>query len=83
LSPKCSAEKADELARVLSEGTWTQDHPITFEAARTFGLPVRSDIPAEFLDLMSLYPQPVRRQQAVEYLPQRRRADRARGPAAM
>jgi len=36
---------------------------------------VRSDIPAEILDLMALYPQPVRRQPTVEYLPERRRYD--------
>jgi ClpP class serine protease len=74
LADKTTPEKADELARLLSEGTWTHDHPITFETARAFGLPVRSDIPPEFLDLMSLYPQPVRRRPAVEYLPERRRA---------
>jgi len=62
-------EKTEELARLLSEGTWTHDHPITFETAKGFGLPVRSDIPAEFMDLMNLYPQPVRHQPAVEYLP--------------
>jgi hypothetical protein len=28
-----------------------------------------------FLDLMHLYPQPVRRQPAVEYLPEHRRAE--------
>jgi ClpP class serine protease len=67
--------KADELARLLSEGTWTHDHAITFDAAKGFGLPVRSDIPAAFLGLMSLYPQPVRRQPAVEYLPMPRRAE--------
>jgi len=67
--------KADELARLLSEGTWTHDHPITFDTAKTFGLPVRCDIPAEFLDLMQLYPQPVRRQPTVEYLPERRHTE--------
>jgi len=36
------------------------DGEITFEALRDLGLPVRSDIPAEFLDLMNLYPQGVR-----------------------
>ncbi len=72
LLTKCSEEKADELSRLLSEGTWTHDHPITFETAKSFGLPARCDIPSEFLDLMSLYPQPVRRQPTVEYLPQRR-----------
>jgi ClpP class serine protease len=72
LLTKCSEEKADKLSRLLSEGTWTHDHPITFETAKSFGLPARCDIPSEFLDLMSLYPQPVRRQPTVEYLPHRR-----------
>ena len=65
---------------LLSEGTWTHDHPITYETAKGFGLPVQADIPSEFLDLMSLYPQPVRRQPTVEYLPVcRRRLRRGTG----
>jgi ClpP class serine protease len=80
LDGKAPADKADELARLLSEGTWTHDHPITYESAKGFGLPVRNDIPPEFLLLMSLYPQPVRRQPAVEYLPAPRRSDGAPGP---
>jgi ClpP class serine protease len=75
LADKIPNEKAEELARLLSQGTWTHDHPITYETARSFGLPVRSDIPAVFLDLMHLYPQPVRRQPGVEYLPERRRTE--------
>jgi ClpP class serine protease len=66
-------DKPEELARLMSEGTWTHDHPITYETAKGFGLPVRSDIPPEFLDLMALYPQPARRQPTVEYLPEDRR----------
>jgi ClpP class serine protease len=71
--------KAEELARLLSEGTWTHDHPLTFETLTGFGLPVRSDIPEDFLDLMSLYPQPVRHQPTVEYLPRPRRFEGSRG----
>ena len=70
-------EKAEELARLLSEGAWTHDHPITYETAKSFGLSVRCDIPSELLDL--LYPQPVRRQPTVEYLPERRRYEGFRG----
>jgi ClpP class serine protease len=81
LADKCSPEKAEELASLLSQGTWTHDHPITFETAASFGLPVSSNIPAEFLDLMSLYPQPVRRQPTVEYLPEPRRSRGVRGPS--
>src|ERR1700694_910035 len=75
LSANMAKGKSEELARVLSEGTWTHDHPITYETAKSFGLPVRSDIPAEFLDLMGLYPQPVRRQRTVESLPEPRRTE--------
>ena len=79
LAAKSLAGKADELARLLSEGTWTHDHPITYEMAQSFGLPVRCNIPSEFLDLMHLYPQPVRRQPTVEYLPEPRRYEGFRG----
>ena len=62
-------EKAQELASLLTTGTWTHDYPITLEEAQRLGLKVSSDIPAECLQLMSLYPQPVRRAPSVEYLP--------------
>ena len=81
LAAATSAGKNQGLARLLSEGTWTHDHPITYETAKSFGLPVRTDIPSEFLDLMALYPQPVRHQPAVEYLPEHRRSEGSRGGA--
>ena len=71
-------EKAEELAGLLTTGTWTHDYPITCEEAQRFGLKVRSDIPREFLELMGLYPQPIRRQPSVEYLPVPRRAERTK-----
>ena len=73
LTNKIPSENVEQLAKLLAEGTWTHDHPITYETARSFGMPVRSDIPPEFLDLMALYPQPVRRQPTVEYLPEHRK----------
>ena len=72
-------EKAKELAELLATGTWTHDFPITFDVARRLGLKVSSDMPAEILQLMSLYPQPVRRQPSVEYIPVPRHADRTGG----
>ncbi|RLA94481.1 MAG: hypothetical protein DRG69_05190 [Deltaproteobacteria bacterium] len=69
LEGKYPPEKVEELARLLSEGTWTHDYPITFEEAKRLGLRVSADIPQEIYQLMSLYPQPVRRQPTVEYLP--------------
>ena len=69
LRDKCSADKVDELATMLSEGRWTHDHPITLEAAREYGLPVSDEMPEEILKLMTLYPQPIKQQPTVEYLP--------------
>jgi ClpP class serine protease len=71
-------EKVAELARLLSTGTWTHDYPITLGEAQRLGLKVSSDMPPEVLQLMSLYPQPVRRQPSVEFLPIPRRAERAK-----
>jgi ClpP class serine protease len=69
--------KVDELARLLSEGTWTHDYPITYERAKSLGLSVSSDMPKDIFKLMTLFPQPVRHQPAVEYLP----GPRTRRPA--
>ncbi len=64
-----SPEKAEELARLLSEGNWTHDFPITADAAQALGLPVSTQMPKEVLELMDLFPQPLRQTPAVEYLP--------------
>jgi ClpP class serine protease len=82
LADKYPAEKAAELAKLLSSGTWTHDYPITCERAREIGLHVRSDMPENILRLMHLYPQPIRRQSAVEYVPVPYRAGRRGGPAS-
>lgn len=76
LTDKMAPDRVAALAGLLSEGHWTHDHPITFERARELGLNVTDQIPREVLDLMRLYPQPLRRQPTVEYLPIPRRNDR-------
>ena len=65
------ADRAEALADKLATGTWTHDYPIWARTAKELGLPVRTDMPNEVLELMSLYPQPVRTQNGggVEYLP--------------
>lgn len=69
-------EKADELADRLSRGEWTHDYPISPVEAQALGLRVTTDMPAEVLELMTLYPQPVRTQPSVEYIQgQRNRRD--------
>jgi len=74
LTDQLGAEKAKALAELLSEGTWTHDFAITYEAAKKLGLNVSDEMPAEILELMDLYPQPVRKQPSVTYLPSRRHA---------
>jgi len=76
LEGKYSPEKGDELARILTEGRWTHDYPITYEIASSLGLHVVKGIPPEVYQLMSLYPQPVRHQPSVEYIP----SPRFKGP---
>jgi len=73
LNGRYEESKARELAEIMSQGRWTHDHPITFEEAQRLGLNVKEDMPDEVYQLMSLYPQPVRREPAVEFLPIPRR----------
>jgi len=70
LGRRLPPEQAETLADTLSQGRWTHDYPISAEEAKQFGLPVTTDMPNEVLELMQLYPQPVRRSgSGVEYLP--------------
>lgn len=77
LRDKYPDEKAGQLAKMLTEGRWTHDYPITYDEAKRLGLTVSKDIPSELYQLMNLYPQPVRRSPSVEYLP----VPRFRGPS--
>ena len=77
LNGKVDEAKARELARTLSEGRWTHDYPITYEEAKKLGLNVSKDMPAEILQLLSLYPQPVRKMPTVEYLPIPRKSEQS------
>jgi ClpP class serine protease len=69
LEGRYPAEKAAELAQTLTEGKWTHDYPITYEEANHLGIHVKNEVPPEVYQLMSLYPQPVRHQPSVEYIP--------------
>lgn len=80
LADKHTAEKAQDLAKLLTSGTWTHDYPITYERALALGLRVDDKISESMLALMKLYPQPTRRQPSVEYLPSRYRASSADRP---
>ena len=62
---------AEQVAGLLSEGHWTHDYALTFETLQKMGLHVRGDIDGQFLDLLALYPQPMKQHPSVEYLPGR------------
>jgi len=69
LRDRMEAEQADRLARLLTEGTWTHDYPITPGQAREFGLPVTPTVPGEIYRLMDLFPQAMPRRPSVAYVP--------------
>jgi ClpP class serine protease len=69
------AEQATALAEKLSAGIWTHDYPIWASTGKSLGLPVSTKMPNDVLQLLTLYPQPIRMQGGggVEYLPVERR----------
>jgi ClpP class serine protease len=81
LTRRLAAEQADALAEKLTAGTWTHDYPIWASTAKSLGLSVSTDMPHDVLQLLTLYPQPVRMQGGggVEYLPVERRNTREEG----
>ena len=80
LQRRLDAEQAKALAEKLTTGIWTHDYPIWASTARELGLAVNTNMPKEVLELMNLYPQPVRTQSAggVEYLPTPRQKEVAK-----
>jgi ClpP class serine protease len=70
LAPHIEKSKIDAVTTCLTDGRWTHDHPIFAEDAAALGLNVSTAMPAEILELMELFPQPVRESSGgVEYLP--------------
>jgi ClpP class serine protease len=70
LKDRLPEERASELARTLTSGTWTHDYPIMVDEAKELGLPVSTAMPTEILEMMQLYPQTDPRRPSVEYIPQ-------------
>ena len=58
LSRHFEPDRARELARLLSNGTWTHDHPLMAAELEHLGFPIRLGVPEDERDLMDLYPQP-------------------------
>lgn len=79
LSGRYPSEKAEFIAEALSQGHWTHDHPISVKEAIQIGLPIKKEIPTELYQLMELFPQPVKYQPTVEYLPTPRQPQKGPG----
>lgn len=62
-------ERAHAVTSTVSEGYWTRDYPIRFDAARALRLPVSDAMPKEVYELMDLFPQAGPRRPAVEFVP--------------
>jgi ClpP class serine protease len=69
LSDRMGAEEAERIASVLATGVWTHDYPISVREARSFGLPISTEMPQMVYQLMGLYPQTAQRRPSVEYIP--------------
>ncbi|HPZ92562.1 MAG TPA: ATP-dependent Clp protease proteolytic subunit [Bacillota bacterium] len=69
LLEKFPEDKAQNIARTLTEGRWTHDYPITCRMLRDMGLAVCHEMPEEVYQLMELYPQPAQRRPSVQYVP--------------
>jgi len=75
------SETVARLSKLLTQGTWTHDYPITCEEATRLGLRVSTDMPPALLELMTYFPQPVRRVPSVEVGDEPLRRDRRPGSA--
>ncbi len=63
--------KARDVARILSSGLWTHDHPLLPAELEPLGLPMKIGVPEEERALLALYPQPRGRHSAVDSFPGR------------
>lgn len=76
LSGSISEGRVGSLAELLTQGSWTHDYPITYDHALKLGLNVSCDMPDEIMQLMALYPQPIKRMPSVDYIPEPRKNER-------
>lgn len=68
LCRRYDSNKAANIARTLSEGRWTHDHPLFYETVQEMGLPISDAMPPVVFELMKLYPQYGQRRPSVEYV---------------
>ncbi|WP_456419258.1 SDH family Clp fold serine proteinase [Methanocaldococcus infernus] len=69
LKDKYGEEKAKELAKILTEGRWTHDYPLTVSKLKELGLEIDTNVPKKVYKLLELYPQAGRNRPSVYYIP--------------
>lgn len=69
LKDRMDEEKARSIADQITEGRWTHDYPIGCMELRGMGLHACAELPREIYEIMDYFPQPVRRQPSVTYIP--------------
>jgi ClpP class serine protease len=69
LEGRMERERAQEIARALTEGRWTHDYPLVCAHLRVLGIAVCTDMPREVYQLMEMYQQPGPRRPSVNYIP--------------
>lgn len=79
MADRLGEERAHALADRLTGGYWTHDYAITAGEASEMGLSVSTDLAEDLLELMTLYPQPIRQQPSVDYLPPSPGGEKAEG----
>lgn len=69
LMGRMEKEKAREITNQITEGRWTHDYPIGCEELRHMGVHACGELPREIYEVMDFFPQPLRRQPSVTYIP--------------
>jgi len=69
-----SENAALSISQQLSSGRWTHDYPIVYDHAREMGLVVSKDMPSEIMELMTLFPETIKRNSGVQFLQDTARA---------
>jgi len=68
LTGTVSDNAAIAIAEQLSSGRWTHDYPINFGEAAEIGLNVSNVMPSEMMELMSLFPESLKKSPSVKHI---------------
>ena len=69
MSDRLGQQKAEEIADLLSRGSWTHDYPIGCDALSKLGLQANDEMHREIYEIMDLFPQPIKGHPSVSYVP--------------